>query len=124
MQEDWVLCRVFYKKKGDESHADYSFTEVDAMDTGIRGCSSQFVEQPNHQFDEFTDGHFNSLTCYNNPIINMGLLHSNMHDFSLETMNVNHETVDMDSRDGDYMFLLNMGIWNQDIAGEAATYTY
>lgn len=54
----------------------------------------------------------------------MGLLHFNMPDFSQETMNVNHETVDMNSRDGDnyYMFLLNMGIENHDLAGGGAMY--
>jgi hypothetical protein len=93
------------------------------MDTGITGCSSHFVEQPN-QFSEFNDEYLNSSTGYNNPIINVGLFHFNMPDFSQETMNVNHETVDMDSRDGDYMFLLNMGIQNQDIAEGNGMYKY
>lgn len=132
-QEDWVLCRVFYKKKGDESYTDYNSLEFDAMDTG---SASQFVDQPN-QIIGYNNEHMGSsqddYNDYNNPIIDhMGLLHFNVngpldHHIPQETMNnlISPETVDMDSRDGDYyMFLLNMGIENQDLVGGGATATY
>ncbi|KAF3341192.1 NAC domain-containing protein 21/22-like protein [Carex littledalei] len=120
-QEDWVLCRVFYKKKGDESYTDNSSMEFDAIDTG---CASQLVDQPN-QLIGYNNEHMGSFQDYNNnPIIDMGLLHFNEPDhIPQETMNqISPETVDMDSRDGDYyMFLLNMGIENQDLVGGGAT---
>ncbi|XP_078161113.1 NAC domain-containing protein 100-like [Carex rostrata] len=44
-KEDWVLCRVFYKKKGDESaYTDYNSMEFDAIEIDT-GCASQPINQ-------------------------------------------------------------------------------
>ncbi|KAJ4776315.1 NAC domain-containing protein 100 [Rhynchospora pubera] len=117
-KEDWVLCRVFHKKKSDESYTDYSGTDVDVTDASITGCSSQFSVHSN-QINGLNNEHINSSSQdYNDPIINMGLLHYNIPDIPQETMNINHETVDMDYRDGDYyMLLLDMGRGNRDLVG-------
>ncbi|KAJ3691487.1 hypothetical protein LUZ61_020651 [Rhynchospora tenuis] len=117
-KEDWVLCRVFHKKKSDESYNDYSSTDVDVTDASITGCSSKFSVHSN-QLNGFNNEHIDSSSQdYNDPIVNMGLLHYNIPDIPQEMMNINHETVDMDYRDGDYyMLLLEMGRENQDLVG-------
>lgn len=91
-------------------------------------ASHEFVDQPN-EIIGYNNEHMGSSQddhdC-NNPIIDhMGLLHFNGPlDHHIHIPH-GQETVDMDSRDGDYyMFLLNMGIENQDLVGGGATATY
>ncbi|XP_010906799.1 NAC domain-containing protein 21/22 [Elaeis guineensis] len=110
-KEDWVLCRVFHKRKGE--------TEQDNIGSSSPnlGPSSSMVDQP------MPDGYYDQMSSSiaavphqeesnSNPLLNLALMQCNFLDFPQE--------MGMSSRGGDeYGFLLDMGFEDHDM-GEGA----
>lgn len=108
-KEDWVLCRVFHKRKGE--------TEQDNIGSSspTPGPSSSMADLP------MPDGYYDQMSSSvlpavphqlegssSNPLLNLALLHCNFIDFPQE--------VGMSSRGGDeYGFLLDMGFEGHDM---------
>ncbi|KAG1359744.1 NAC domain-containing protein [Cocos nucifera] len=102
-KEDWVLCRVFHKKKGDA----VKYSVENDQDDNI-GCFSSVHLENDHPM---TDGCYEQMVPHqegdgSNTLLNLAVLHHNFLDFPRE-----------DSRGGedDFGLLLDVGIQDHDL---------
>ncbi|ONK79607.1 uncharacterized protein A4U43_C01F8090 [Asparagus officinalis] len=108
-KEDWVLCRVFNKRKG----------EV-ASSSGVENLASS----PPLLFDTMGSSCMNNVPHQegnSNTLVNLEVLHYNFHEFiqELETTDLMSTEMGMGSKDGgddDYGFLFDAGLDDDDHA--------
>lgn len=116
-KEDWVLCRVFHKRKG-EAVAASSSTSAENLELSPRvfdqsmpeGCSAANTDQM--MMAPHQDGNSSSF-------LNLALLRYNFLDFpqELETSTASvmgGVGMEMGTKDDDYSFLLDLGLDDDD----------
>ncbi|XP_039141512.1 NAC domain-containing protein JA2L-like [Dioscorea cayenensis subsp. rotundata] len=118
-KEDWVLCRVFKKKKGDESHASTSADEQAMQEYNNNNISEKMSTSLIYIPDEQEEDMYNKESS-SNSILNLAMfqcchfLDEVDYSTSIGMRMINSRTDHGDDVD-DYGLLLDVGLINNSI---------
>ncbi|XP_019702044.1 NAC domain-containing protein 100 [Elaeis guineensis] len=116
-KEDWVLCRVFHKKKGDA--VNHSLENND-QDNNMGCFSSVHLESSPLNDHPMADGCYEQMVPHqegnsSNTFLNLAVLHYNFLDFPQETDSTTMTGVDSRGGEDDFGLLLDVGIADHDL---------